>query len=426
MILQRLVVAVFGLASAFAEARDLSLAEAERLLAERGRELLAARRAQEVVETQRLVAAARPNPVLSINSVGVTTSADIAGPGPFRDQRFDTTLRIDQPFERGGKRELRMDTAELLGRAARADTFDTLRQQLALLRSAYYDLKQSEEKVAILQETAQLFLRTFAAAQARVKAGDLAAADAAKVQVDYERGQNDARTAQAELARAKIAFAYLIGEDRAAMELRAADAWPARTAPDPSDIEQRIELRPDVLAAKARVGATEKQRELARTLRTRDVTVGALLYRFPGSNVPGQNPDSSYTVGVGVAFPLFTGYDFSGEIGRAEVERQAALEALDKARALAANEIRRAASDLNAAAERLDRFDTSLLAAALRSAEAAEFAFQRGATSVLEVLDARRTLRAVRLEALAARTDHAKALVAWRASQTTVEMLGGK
>jgi hypothetical protein len=32
----------------------------------------------------------------------------------------------------------------------------------------------------------------------------------------------------------------------------------------------------------------------------------------------------------------------------------------------------------------------------------------------------------VQLEALAARADHAKALAAWRASQTTIEMLGEK
>jgi cobalt-zinc-cadmium efflux system outer membrane protein len=93
---------------------------------------------------------------------------------------------------------------------------------------------------------------------------------------------------------------------------------------------------------------------------------------------------------------------------------------------VAANEVRRATSDLNAAAERVERFDGSLLAAAQRSAQAAEFAFQRGATSVLEVLDARRTLRAVQIEALAARADYAKALAAWRASLTTLETTGTK
>ena len=423
MILQRLVVAVFGLASAFAQARDLSLVEAEKLLAERGRELLAARRAVEAAGAQRISAAARPNPTVSLNSSGVTTSSDIAGPGPIRDQRLDATLRIDQPFERGNKRELRMEAAEGLERAARGDSLDVLRTQLAQLRGAYYDLKQAQEKVAVLAETAQLFSRTLAAAQSRLKAGDLAAADVARVQVDHERAQNDFRSSQADLARARLTLAYMIGEDRGAPDLRAADPWPERLRPDAAQVERAIEqaaeTRPDVAAARARVAAAEKLRDLAKSQQTRDITIGAQLYRFP-STTP------SYSVGFGISFPLFTGYDYSGDIQRAEVERYAALDALERVRAVAGNDIRRAASDLTAAAERLERYDSTLLDSAQRSAQAAEFAFQRGATSVLEVLDARRTLRAVRLEALAARTEHAKALAAWRASQTTVDTLGGK
>ena len=423
MILQRLVVAVFGLASAFAQARDLSLVEAEKLLAERGRELLAARRALESAGAQRVIAAARPNPTVSLNSSGVTTSSDIAGPGPIRDQRLDATLRIDQPFERGNKRELRMEAAEGLERAARGDSLDVLRTQLAQLRGTYYDLKQAEEKVAVLGETAQLFERTLAASQARLKAGDLAAADVAKVQVDHERAQNDFRASQADFARARLTLAYMIGEDRGAPDLRAADPWPERERPDPGQVERAIEQaaesRPDVAAARARVAAAEKLRDLAKSQQTRDVTIGAQYERFPGS-VPGES------VGFGISVPLFTGNDFSGDIRRAEVDRYAALDALDRVRVVAGNDIRRAASDLTAAADRLERYDSTLLDSAQRSAQAAEFAFQRGATSVLELLDARRTLRAVRLEALGARTEHAKALAAWRASQTTVDTLGEK
>jgi len=184
MILQRLVVAVFCLASAFAEARDLSLSEAERLLVERGRELLAARRALEAAGAQRITAAARPNPTLSLNSSSISNKYN-SGPGTANVWRADTVLRIDQPFERGNKRELRMEAAEGLERAARGDSLDALRTQLALLRGAYFDLKQAEEKVTILGETAQLFGRTLAAAQLRLKAGDLAAAEVAKVQVDH-------------------------------------------------------------------------------------------------------------------------------------------------------------------------------------------------------------------------------------------------
>jgi len=399
-------------------ALDLTLPEAERLLAERNRELLAARRTVEAAAAQRITAAARPNPIVSLNSSDISTDPGV-GPGPLNQKRIDTILRIDQPFERGGKRELRMDAAEGLERAAQHDSLDALRQGLAQLRSAYYELKQSEEKVQVLLENAQLFGRTMAAAQVRLKAGDLAAADVAKVQVDHERAQNDARAAQAEFARARLALGYLIGMEREAESLRAADPWPERIRPEPAAIEQAIEHRPDVVAARARVAAAEKLRDLAKAQRTRDITVGAQYERYP-SSVPVDS------IGFGISFPLFTGNNFEGEIRRAEVERYAAIDALERTRALAGNDVRRAASDLIAAAERLERYDTTLLAAAERTARAVEFAFERGANSVLEVLDARRTLRAVQLEALAARTDHARALAAWRASQATVEALQPK
>ncbi len=396
-------------------AHALTLAEAEALLVANNRELQAARRAIAAAEAQQLIAGARPNATFSVNSSSFSSNPGIGG-GGLDQKRLDTVFRIDQPFERGDKRELRLDAASGLQRAAQNDSLDVLRQQLAALRGAYYDLKQAQEKVSVLAESAELFSRTLSAAQARLKAGDLAPADVAKVQVDYERAQNDARGAQTELMRARLALGYMIGAERAAYELQATDAWPAPEQADAAAVDEAIETRPDVLAAKARVEAAEKLRDLAKAQRTRDVTFGAQYERFPGTL-----PTNS--VGFGVSIPLFTGYDYSGDIQKAEVDRYAALDAMSRSRAIAATELRRAAGDLNAAAERVQRYEGSLLAAAGRSAQAAEFAFQRGAISVLEVLDARRTLRAVQLESVAARADYAKALAAWRSSASTADSL---
>lgn len=396
-------------------ARALTLAEAEALLVANNRELQAARRAIASAEAQQLIAGARPNATFSVNSSSVSSNPGV-GPGSLDQKRIDTVFRIDQPFERGDKRGLRLDAASGLQRAAQNDSLEALRQQLAALRGAYYDLKQAQERVTVLGESAQLFSGTLSAAQMRLKAGDLAPADVAKVQVDFERAQNDSRGALADLTRARLVLAYMIGMEQAAAELQATDPWPAPEPADPRALEDAIEARPDVLAARSRVEAAEKFRELARAQRTRDVTIGAQFERFPGSL-----PTNS--VGFGVSIPLFTGYDFSGEIQKAEVDRYAALDAVARARAIAATELRRAASDLNAAAERVERYDSSLLGAAGRSAQAAEFAFQRGAISVLEVLDARRTLRAVQVEAVAAHADYAKALAAWRASSSSAESL---
>jgi cobalt-zinc-cadmium efflux system outer membrane protein len=389
-------------------ARDLTLAQTEDLVARNNRELQAARRALESAGAQTMIAGARPNATFSINSTSIASGVTGA----------DTVFRIDQPFERGDKRNLRLDAASGLQRAAQRDALDVLRQQVAAARGAYFDLKQAQERAQVLNETAELFAGTLSAAQTRLKAGDLAAADVAKVEVDYGRAQNDARGARADLARTQLALAYLIGEEAAA-ELRASDPWPAPQRPDAAAVADAVEARPDVLAAKARVEAAERLRDLARAQRARDVTLGAQYERFPG-NTPANS------VGFGISVPLFTGYDFSGDIQKAEVDRYAALDQLERVRAVALGELRRAASDLESAADRMERFDATLLAAANRSSEAVEFAFRRGASSVLEVLDARRTLRAVRLEALGARTDHAKAYAAWRAAQTTADMLEAK
>jgi cobalt-zinc-cadmium efflux system outer membrane protein len=409
------LIALPALMACAQSAHALTLAEAEALLVSNNRDLLAARRAIAAAEAQQVIAGARPNATLSLNTSSISSNPGI-GPGPLDNKRMDTVMRIDQPFERGDKRDLRLGAAAGLQRAAQNDSLDVLRQQLAVVRGAYYDLKQAQERGRVLSESAQLFAGTLSAAQIRLKAGDLAPADVAKVQVDYERAQNDARGAQAELTRARLALAYLIGTERAAPELTATDPWPAAEAADAEAVEEAIEARPDVLAAKARFEAAEKLRDLAKAQRTRDITIGAQFEHYP-SNLP------TNSVGFGVSIPLFTGNDFSGDIQKAEVDRYASLDFLERVRAVAATELRRAASDLNAAAERVARYDGSLLDAAGRSAQAAEFAFQRGAVSVLEVLDARRTLRAVQLESVAARADYAKALAAWRSSSMTAQSL---
>src|SRR5258706_241762 len=253
-----LIASFLSLSAMQASARDISLAEAESLLLRNNRELQAARRAVESAEAQQMIAGARPNATFAINS-------GLIGSGG----KPDTVFRIDQPFERGNKRDLRLDAAAGLQRAARNDSLDVLRQQLALLRGTYFDLKLAQERAEVLAQTAQLFSVTLNAAQRRLKAGDLAPADVAKVQVDHERAQNDARGAQAEFARAQIALAYLIGAEREAPELRAVDPWPAPQRADAATLERAIEERPDVAAARQRVEAAERLRDLARALPTR-------------------------------------------------------------------------------------------------------------------------------------------------------------
>jgi cobalt-zinc-cadmium efflux system outer membrane protein len=73
-----------------------------------------------------------------------------------------------------------------------------------------------------------------------------------------------------------------------------------------------------------------------------------------------------------------------------------------------------AVSALRSAEERLRRLEAGLLADAERVAKAAELAYSRGAMNLMDLLDARRTLRQIQIETATARADYAKALAAWR------------
>jgi len=395
----------------------LTLVHAEQLLRSRNRELQAARRTLEAAQANTLSAGARPNPTLSLGVGAINPSAGVGG-GPWRDRTVDSSIRIDQVIERGDRRELRLANARSLEAASAEDFSDTFRLQRLALRAAYYDLLLTQDKVDIARDTTSLFEGSLKAAELRLKAGDIARADVARLRVDALRAQNEARAAEADRRRAQLALAYLIGAEARASDIRAADPWPSPAVLEAAAdvVDELIERRPDVRAAKSRVEGAQKARELARSLRTRDLTVGAQFDHYPlgtGANTNTFGSGNSY--GVFMSIPLFARYYYEGEIQRSEVDYNAALEALDKVRAQARAELSRTLSDLQAAAERLRRYDESLSVEAKKAADAVEFAYKNGAIGVMDLLDARRTLRTIQIDSATARNDYSKALAAWEA-----------
>ena len=384
----------------------LTLRAAEALFLERNRELQAARRAIEGAEADVIIASARPNPNLSFSTASLSRAL---GTGSPLDKRIDTIVGLSQVFERGNKAGLRTETAQSIANAVRSDERDVERQQRVVLHGAYYDLLQAQGKLRIVGETATLFQKSVDALNLRLKAGDVAAVDVSRMSVDALRARNDERGAQADIEKAQSALAYLIGADRDAARLRAADNWPVVEKLDLQTADAIIDARPDLQAAQARVAAADKNRDLARGLRTRDITAGVQSERFPGN-------DPRNSAGFNVSVPLFTRYYYDGEIRRAEADFAVAQDNLQRVRALAAAELRKAASDVASSAERVQRLREVLLAAAEKAAQGAEFAYSRGAIGVMDVLDARRQLTATRLEAVAVQADYAKALAAWRAA----------
>lgn len=386
------------------ETTMLSLRQAELLWRENSRELRAGQAVVAGAAADVRTAGQRPNPDFSLGVLSISPWSGY-GAGHLEDKKLDTVLRIDQLIERGDKRQLRVKGAAARLDAARLDQDDTARQQLGVLRQAYYNLRLAQEKQALARETAALYGKSTEAGRLRQRVGDIAPVDLARLQIDQGRADSDARQAQAELEQAQVNLAYLIGREADAARLQASDGWPALE--EQALREVPLEERPDIAAAQRRLVAAEAERDLQKARKRRDVTLG-MQYEHNLQNAPKDS------VGFGISVPLFIWHEYEGEIARAEADLDLARRQYEQQQALAVGQVTQARSALLAARERYRRLEGGLLADAERVAKAAEFAYGKGAMSLLNLLDARRTLRQIQIEAASARADYAKALSDWQ------------
>ena len=406
-LLPALLVAVNAMATP-AAAQRLSIADAVAMAQRDNHDLRLARLGIDSAAAAIETAGAAPNPTLTLGVSGINPNAGI-GSGGLRSKSVDSSARVDQVFERGGKRLLRLDNAAALKVAAELDAAWASLQLDIAVAQASYDLLAAQERLVLLTQSTRLADAAMAAARQRKQAGDLAGADVARLQVDALRFHNDADLAGAEAARARLALAQLLGHGDRPDAFALEDDWPVVAAVTAPDVEAIVAGRADVRAAQARARAAAAASKLALAARTRDFTVGVQYDHYPVTATSTQGGGNSF--GVAIQIPLFVRNQFDGEIRSAALAADAADQTLARIRGAALNEVLRLLTDQRSAGERLQRYETQILPAAKRSADAAEFAFDRGAIAIMDVLDVRRTYRQTQLEAIAVRAEHAKAAV---------------
>jgi cobalt-zinc-cadmium efflux system outer membrane protein len=340
MIRNTLALLILMSQSAFAEQtislEPLSIEQAIQLAVDRNHDLRLSAIAVTNAKSSSVIASAAPNPTLTLQTFNINPRAGI-GNGSLSNKTFDSTVRVDQLIERGDKRKLRMESSSYLEDATCNDFQDALRQLRVGVSQSYYDVLAAEEKLAIMRQTAALYDTSVDAAQKRLKSGDIASADVARLQVDASRAQNDAAQAAVDLVKARQGLAAMMGQIAYATKFKLSDSWPTIRIDAVTSLDSLVEGRADVLAVKSRLEAAMSARKLALASRSRDVSVGVQYEHFPASYANPQGSGNSY--GIAVQIPLFVRYEFDGEIRAAEAAVDAAKENLEKTRDLARSDL---------------------------------------------------------------------------------------
>lgn len=379
--------------------------------------LQAARNNLDVALARNALAAARadivsadraPLPVLTTKLSQMDLQNGIGEGNFMTEKRVDKSIGLDWTWERGNKRELRTLTAERAATAAQADLDEIRTQQLLGVQAGFYNLLAAQERLTQVTQIERSAAQLAITAQKRVQAGDLAAQDAARTEIEAQRARSDVQLAELDRQRAALMLWQFTGLPTPPEQLQAQTGWPALTGDMPmtNSLDTLVDARPDVRAAQARVQAAQAALDGSTALRRSDITWGASYDHYPGT--------STALIELRMQMPLQWGYSYQGEIARANAQLAQAQDGLERTRRQARAELQRLQQEALNTAQRARAYEVDILPRARKVAEGAELAYSKGAMSLTDLLDARRTLRATLLDALTARADYAKAAGAWQ------------
>ena len=314
---------------------------------------------------------------------------------------------------------------------------DALRSQVFTLRQFFIQALQARANLQVALANRGSLNGTEGLLSRQVREGAIPESDLLRFQASRLPFEQDVANAAQSYAAAAAQVAALLGVDASRTPDPAArstgrDPVSAILAGMPFDLRGQFDAtppldltrevlaealpnRPDVLAAARGVNAADANTRLAEAGRSRDVSLNGSLTRtelsqdLPNTSRPLRAND---TVGIGVSIPIFTSRLTEGNIAVANAQRGQAQAQAQAALAGAQSELAVAWSAYVQARALLDLTTGSALGRAEEAYRSTEAAYAAGGRTLLDTLDALRTLNATRVAGNAARAAYLNALAA--------------
>jgi len=325
------------------------------------------------------------------------------------------SIGLDAPVELGGKRGHRMRAAKQDLSAANADYDDAVRQLRATATGAFIDALSARAILVSKHKSSGELDRIVSVNEERHRVGEIGEIELVQSRVEREQFEADLILAEANVVSADLVLGQVLGKpERIADRLPVPDGTldiPVRTFDVAQLVVTALERRPDVLSKQRGLKAAELRIELANVNLLPDLTVsGGYSHLAEGTGGFVQPADNTLSATLSVNLP-FSRWKNRGELETARANRTQAEIQLQATRLRAETEVRDAFAQYGAAVKRLHVYRDGLLKDADRVLEARLYAYQRGGSTLLEVIDAQRTSADIYLSYAQALADHARALV---------------
>jgi outer membrane protein, heavy metal efflux system len=376
-----------SVAGAQTAVRTLTIEGAVSEAVQRNLDLLAERANLSIAEAELITARLRPNPVLSGGADNLdwlgTRFNDINGAGP-----TEYAVRLDVPFERAHKRELRTEVADQAKRLAEAQFAESVRRLKLDVALASIDVLEAKAKLQLAQDNLRTLEQLVQLNDRRLTSGAIPQIEVSRSQVAMLQYRGSVRTAQLALTQARLKLLPLLGRQPGDGPIDIDDRLglaPAPASPDVGALQNAARTyRPDVLAAHFEQARTQADLTLQIAQGKVDYSVGAEYRRQDGVNGRGN------MVGLFFSAPLPIFNRNQGEIARAEAEGDKATRSVAALETTVAGEVASAYEEFESSRQLLIEIERDLLKPTTDTRTGTTYLYQEGATTLLDVLDAQR------------------------------------
>jgi cobalt-zinc-cadmium efflux system outer membrane protein len=340
-------------------------------------------------QAQEITANLRPNPSLSFDSqfLPIFSPSEFSSDNLSQIQQFD--IGVGYLFERGRKRQHRLQAARDATAVTTAQVYDDERTLTFNVAQQFVAVLLAESTLQFALLDLKSFQDTVDVSRTQYKAGYISEGDYLKIKLQLLQFQTDVSSAKLARVQALIGLRQSLGYDAVPADYDVVGDLsyePVRLKVEDLQLKA-LQNRPDYRAAELGVTAAQSQIALAQANAKQDVTASVSY-----SHVSGESSASFFG---SIGLPIFDRNQ--GEILRTRYALTQAQESQSATSDTVLSDISDAYESLRSNEEVVELYTSGYLKEAQDSRDISEYAYKRGATSVVEFLDAERSNRAVQL-----------------------------
>ncbi|HTD04896.1 TolC family protein [Undibacterium sp.] len=343
--------------------------------------------------------------------------------GPNKQNTATTTIAgLAITIETADKRRARIRAAESNVRLSDATVGAFRRQLFADSATAYIEACRSSAALKRHETSLQAMREIARANEVRFRTGDIGKLELVQSRVEADRFGTDVVSARADTSAAEMALSVFLGKpykdvlgEKIDCEFRQ-----DRLAEDERELIRRaLENREDVQLAKSSIANARDNIDLAKANRWIDPVVNIGVKNTPkiypivdaGGNVVNTPAEHSNSLGLTVTIPIPLSRLQSGELRQAQSALTQAQLQMRSVLLKAETDVRTSFTQYQAASQNVQSYREHVLEDAERLLEGVRLSYRKGASSLLDLLNAQRTADDIYLAYLQAQANLANARI---------------